>query len=167
MATQPRVAPLYVPHMTHHTLTSCAKGTDHAGPCERALESSKGMVIPREIAEALGPGVAAAPDTKVYATGSMRSNDADGTRYDLVSPVGLRRLAETYATGAVKYGAHNWRKGQPFSDLLNHAIKHLYQWQQGDQTEDHLAHAAWGLFALMEFEETRPELDDRFVFPKA
>jgi len=36
----------------------------------------------------------------------------------------------------------------------------MYLWLQGDRTEDHLAHAAWNIFALMHFEETRPELID-------
>lgn len=95
-----------------------------------------------------------------YATGAVRSSDAEGTRYDLISPIGLRRLAETYAEGAAKYGDHNWLKGFPASSLLNHLEKHINDWKAGVGAEDHLAHAAWGLFALMHFEETRPDLFD-------
>ena len=95
-----------------------------------------------------------------FATGAVRSSDANSTRYDLISPIGLRRLAETYCEGATKYGDNNWLKGMPASDLLNHLMKHIDQWRFGDKSEDHLAHAAWGLFALMHFEETRPELID-------
>lgn len=43
-------------------------------------------------------------------------------------------------------------------DPLNHAVRHLYLWLQGDTSEDHLAHAAWNIFAIMHFEEARPEL---------
>lgn len=90
--------------------------------------------------------------------GAVRSTDAMSTRYDLISPVGLRRLAETYAEGAKKYGDCNWELGFPVSDILNHAIRHLYIFLSGDRSEDHLAHAAWGLFSAMHFEELRPDL---------
>lgn len=97
-------------------------------------------------------------ETVQYGTGAVRSADAEASRYDLITPVGLRRLAETYAEGAVKYGDNNWLKGMPSGDLFNHLLKHINQYRAGDRSEDHLAHAAWGLFALMHFEETRPEL---------
>jgi hypothetical protein len=100
--------------------------------------------------------------TQEFDTGAIRGTDANDTRYDLVSEIGLRRLAETYAEGAKKYAPNNWRKGLPISDTLNHVLKHLNQWKGGDSSEDHLAHAAWGLFAIMEFEETKPELMDVF-----
>lgn len=95
-----------------------------------------------------------------FATGAVRGTDANNTRYDLISPVGLRRLAETYAEGAKKYAPRNWEKGMPVGDTLNHVLKHLNQWMTGDATEDHLAHAAWGLFAIMHYEEKRPEVMD-------
>jgi len=97
---------------------------------------------------------------KQFETGAVRSNDADNVRYDLITPIGLRRLAETYAEGAKKYGEHNWRKGIPASDLINHAIRHIYLWLDGDNREDHLAHAVWNLMTCMHFEEMRPDLMD-------
>ncbi len=56
--------------------------------------------------------------TKQFATGAVRSDDADDARYDLISPIGQRRLAETYAEGARKYGDYNWTKGMPASELM-------------------------------------------------
>jgi len=97
---------------------------------------------------------------KQFDSGAIRSSSADSVRYDLISPIGIRRLAETYAEGAIKYGPGNWLKGIPTSDLFNHAVRHLYLWLAGDTSEDHLAHAAWNIFAIMHFEETRPELID-------
>jgi len=93
-------------------------------------------------------------------TGAIRSTEADSVRFDLISPIGLRRLAETYQEGAEKYGDNNWKKGFPASDTLNHTIRHIYLWLLGDRGEDHLAHAAWGLFAVMHFEETNPTMID-------
>ena len=104
-------------------------------------------------------------EKRTFSTGSQRSTQADSTRYDLVSEIGLERLAKTYAEGISKgYEEHNWRLGQPFSVLLNHVLWHLNAYKQGDSSEDHLAHAAFGLFALMEFQATRPELNDLYAY---
>lgn len=81
-------------------------------------------------------------------------------RFDLISPIGERRLAETYGEGSIKYGDNNWLKGIPLSNLLNHAKDHINRYLVGDTTEDHLAHAAWNLFAAMHMEEVKPELND-------
>lgn len=109
-----------------------------------------------------------------FDTGAVRSaivaGDTEGrhpARFDLVSTVGLRRLAETYGEGAAKYGDNNWRRGMPASVLVNHALAHLVQILDGDTSEDHAAHAAWNLFALMEFQEKRPELIDLPARPAA
>lgn len=96
--------------------------------------------------------------TKKFETGAVRSSDADSERFDLISPIALRRLARTCAEGAAKYGEHNWLKGIPVSDLLNHAIRHIVLFLLGDSTEDHLAHAMWNLMAAIHFDETRPDM---------
>lgn len=98
-------------------------------------------------------------DVAKFATGAVRSKDAAKTRYDLISPIGMRRLAETYAEGAAKYGDHNWEMGFPISDILNHGLRHVFLYLSGDRTEDHLSHAAWNLFAAMHSEESWPELN--------
>lgn len=100
------------------------------------------------------------PLVREFETGAVRSRDAESVRYDLISPIGLRRLAETYAEGAIKYSPHNWTKGFPMSEVLNHGQRHIELWRSGDTSEDHLAHAAWNLFTLMHFEESRPDLLD-------
>lgn len=93
-------------------------------------------------------------------TGAVRSTDALAYRYDLISPIGLRRVAEASAEGAVKYAPHNWELGFPIGDLLNHAIRHVYLYLSGDRSEDHLGHSAWGLFAAMHSEEMWPHLNE-------
>ncbi len=96
----------------------------------------------------------------VFATGAVRSTDADSVRFDLITPIGLRRLAETCAEGARKYGDGNWTRGIPASVMLNHAIRHIYLYLAGDDSEDHLAHAAWNLLGVCHFEEAMPEMID-------
>jgi hypothetical protein len=95
-----------------------------------------------------------------FDSGAARSADVESVRYDLITPVGLRRIAETYAEGSKKYGDRNWEKGVPASVMLNHVSAHINKYLDGDKTEDHLAHAAWGLMGLMHFEEKKPEMID-------
>lgn len=42
-----------------------------------------------------------------FPSGALRGTDSDSARYDLVPQVGLRRLAEAMAYGAIKYGIGN------------------------------------------------------------
>lgn len=94
-----------------------------------------------------------------FKTGAVRSTDVDSLAYELISPIGLRRVAETCEEGRKKYGEYNWEKGMPISDLLRHAIAHIYKYLFGDRSEDHLAHAAWNLLAACHSEEMWPILN--------
>jgi len=94
-----------------------------------------------------------------FATGAVRSSDAEATRYDLISPIGLEAVARTCAEGAAKYSDYNWERGMPVGDLLNHALRHIYRYLAGDRSEDHLPHAAWGLLAAIHSEALWPELN--------
>jgi hypothetical protein len=100
-----------------------------------------------------------------FPSGAVRSADRVGQRYDLISPIGMRRLAETCHEGASKYSDYNWEKGMPISEMLNHAIAHLYAYASGDRSEDHLAHAAWNCFGAMHSEELWPELNTNLRGP--
>jgi hypothetical protein len=102
-------------------------------------------------------------ERREYDTGAVRSADCEQTRYDLISPIGLRRLAETYAEGADKFGAFNWENGMPVTDLLNHGIAHIYKFLSGDRSEDHLAHAAWNLLGAIHSMEQWPHLNEPWL----
>lgn len=108
-----------------------------------------------------------ANNLRTFETGATRSTDADAERYDLISEIGLERLARRYALGAGIHGDHNWRKGTPFSVTLCHTLYHINKFKAGDRSEDHLAAAAWGLMALMEFQTTHPELNDLYAYQSA
>jgi len=95
-----------------------------------------------------------------YDTGAVRSADAETTAYTLLSPVGLRRLAQTCAEGERKYDAYNWERGMPIRDLLEHAIRHIYLYLEGDRSEDHLAHAGWNMLGAMHSEEKWQHLNE-------
>lgn len=95
-----------------------------------------------------------------YSTGAVRSADAESVRYDLISPIGLRAVAEACAEGARKYSDYNWEKGMPASDMINHALRHVYEFLEGDRSEDHLGHAAWNLMGAIHSLQAWPELND-------
>jgi hypothetical protein len=100
-----------------------------------------------------------------FESGAVRSADVDHLRYDLISPVGLRRLAARYALGAERYGDHNYLKGMEASNVINHLMAHLEKFRAGRRDDDNLAAIAWGAFTLMHYEETRPHLMDIDSYP--
>lgn len=88
-----------------------------------------------------------------FSTGSVRDTQEGKGRYDLITPIGLRRLAIHYENGAKKYGDRNWEKGQPLGRYLESAIRHIYTFLEGSRDEDHLAAAAWNILACIHTEE--------------
>ncbi len=111
------------------------------------------------------PGDAAPEGRHKFDSGAVRAK-LDDVRFDLISPQALRRLAATYAEGAVKYGDNNFRKGMEFSNVINHVLTHINTYLSGSDPdgEDHLSHACWGLMTLMEQEETKSELNDLYFY---
>lgn len=97
--------------------------------------------------------------TKKFNTGAVRSGDAEATRYDLISPLGLAAVARACAEGAEKYADFNWEKGMPAHDMLNHALRHIYKFLEGDRAEDHLGHAAWNVMGAIHSLEVWPDLN--------
>lgn len=88
-----------------------------------------------------------------YSTGAIKEGRAGKGRYDLISPVAMRRLALVYERGAEKYDDRNWEQGIPMSRLADSALRHLFQYIEGRQDEDHGAQAMWNLAALLHTEE--------------
>ena len=98
--------------------------------------------------------------TRKFSTGAVRSSDAEQTRFDLVTPIGLAAVARACAEGSEKYGDFNWEKGMPANDMLNHALRHIYLFLQGDRTEDHLGHAGWNVLGAIHSLEMWPEINE-------
>jgi len=88
-----------------------------------------------------------------FVTGSRRDTRVGKGRYDLLSPIAIRRIAKVYEGGAAKYGDRNWEKGQPLSRYLDSALRHLFQVLEGNRDEDHAAQSAWNLMAFIHTEE--------------
>lgn len=82
-------------------------------------------------------------------------------RFDLLPWDSLWRVAELYGEGAKKYDERNWELGYPWSLAIAALHRHLAQFCMGDDDEDHLAAVVFYALALMRFEESYPEGDDR------
>ena len=96
-----------------------------------------------------------------------RKDDQEKPDMDLLSPYALEKVAQVMTFGKKKYGANNWRGGIAYSRLLAAIMRHLNSYRKGETLDpetglSHLAHASCGLMMLLEFEETRPDLDDRY-----
>jgi hypothetical protein len=97
-----------------------------------------------------------------FKTGATREIVAGKGRYDLISPIAMRRLSKIYENGAIKYEARGWEKGLPFHSLLDSAKRHLNQFQEGYTDEDHLGQCLWNVAALIH----EQEMIERGLLPK-
>jgi hypothetical protein len=97
-----------------------------------------------------------------YGSGARRDVRSGKGRYDLLSPMAIRRIAGVYERGAEKYGDRNYEKGMPLSRFLDSALRHLLQYIEGKQDEDHAAQAAWNILSLIHTEE----MINRGILPK-
>ncbi|MFC8686335.1 dATP/dGTP diphosphohydrolase domain-containing protein [Brevibacillus porteri] len=98
---------------------------------------------------------------KTFETGAKRDRAPGKGRYDLLSPVAMRRIAIRSELGELKYGdGRNWEKGMPISEFMDSAVRHIFQYMAGDTQEDHLAAAAWNLNCAMHLEETMPQMQN-------
>jgi hypothetical protein len=94
-----------------------------------------------------------------------RKDDSHKLRYDLIAPNALEELALVYTEGAKKYNDRNWENGIPWCRIFAAMMRHAWAWFKGSVRHErgmhHLASVAWCAFALIEYEITHPELDDR------
>ncbi len=84
-----------------------------------------------------------------YNSGSMRDSQVGKGRYDLIPTVAMKRLARHFETGAKKYAARNWEKGQPLSQYYNSTMRHLEAILDLDLSEDHMAAVMWNIACMM------------------
>lgn len=92
-----------------------------------------------------------------FETGARRDVNAGKGRYDLISPIMIRRLAQLMERGAIKYGPDNWLLGMPLRQYLDSANRHLWQLLAGEEDEDH---AAAVIFNIMAFMHTKQRIQD-------
>jgi len=95
-----------------------------------------------------------------------RKDDIGKLRYDLIPPGPLSELAKVYTIGAAKYDDRNWENGIKWGRIFGAMMRHAWAWWGGEihdpkDGQHHLASVAWCALALMEFERTKVDFDDR------
>ncbi len=98
-------------------------------------------------------------------------HDDGKPRMSLISPVASFKIAQVMSDGEKVYSSHNWRNGFAWSRITDAALRHIEIWNAGmdndpDSGRSNLAHAAACIMMLLEFENTKPEMDDRYKLPK-
>lgn len=88
-----------------------------------------------------------------FGTGAQRDTQSGKGRYDLLPTRAMKRLAQHFENGAIKYDARNWEKGIPLSRYLDSALRHTFKFLEGQRDEDHLSAGIWNLMCLLETQE--------------
>lgn len=93
-----------------------------------------------------------------FGTGAQRDPNDDKGRFDLLSPLALKRLAQHTQKGGNARGNRNWENGIPIPACLDSAVRHIYAYilnelMGQEQDEDHLAAAQWNLMVATHFDE--------------
>lgn len=86
--------------------------------------------------------------------------------YALIPVEPLAEVARVYGFGAGKYTNRNWERGYEWSLSYSALQRHLNAFWSGQNRDPesgkhHLAHAVFHCLAMMEWQRTHPEMDDR------
>src|SRR5690606_17109531 len=87
-------------------------------------------------------------------------------RFDLIPAGPLTELAEHFGRGAEKYEDRNWERGYDWSLSFAAMMRHAWSFWGGEDLDPetgskHVIAAAWHAFALAEFMDKHPDLDNR------
>jgi hypothetical protein len=110
-------------------------------------------------------------DSKEVRVFDPKSNAAKGQkleRYDLIPVLPMKEVARHYGIGAEKYGIRNWERGYSWSLSYAALQRHANAFWGGESYDPetnthHLAAVVFHALALIEYEETNKERDDRYV----
>lgn len=98
-----------------------------------------------------------------FESGFNRDLQEGKPRYDLIPHEMLKRLADLYSRGAVKYGENNWRLAKDKVELDRFkasAFRHFMQWFSNSDIEED--HASAIIFNVMSFEwHTKHKQDEK------
>lgn len=89
-------------------------------------------------------------------------------RMDLIDQLAMEGLAAVLTKGAVKYNAHNWRAGLPYTETVASMLRHVAKFMQGEDIDPetglpHVDHIQCNAMFLSNMTKTRPDMDDRWT----
>ena len=82
-------------------------------------------------------------------------------RFDLIPWDCMWRVAERYGAGTELYADRGWEEGYEWGKAIAALHRHMAQFCMANEEEDHLAAVVFYALALMRFEESYLEGDDR------
>ena len=88
-------------------------------------------------------------------------------RWSLVPQSALLPMVEVLEFGAIKYDAHNWKKGLSVTEICESLKRHLDAFMEGEDNDpesmlSHIGHMQCNTMFLAWMVQNRIELDDRF-----
>lgn len=122
-----------------------------------------GLITVNEARQHFMPAGNAIADTgnrTQFPTGAVRDIHIGKGRMDLLPWAAIMEISRHCEQGAVKYGERNIDKGIPMHSLIDSAFRHMAKYMEGKKDEKHLTAACWNLLWAVQFEETKPEMQD-------
>lgn len=102
--------------------------------------------------------------------GEMMRFNSGKHRLTLIPASFGRYTAAVLEYGAIKYNTNNWRRGGPWTAIMDSLQRHLDSFREGENCDEesglpHLAHVCFNVMALVEFYDKGIGTDDRFRYP--
>ena len=99
-------------------------------------------------------------ERREFESGAVRDIQVGKGRFDLLPPKAIKRLAQHFENGAVKYGDRNWEKGININCYIDSGLRHIFAYLDGNNDEDHLAASVWNLMCAIQTEIEKPEMQN-------
>lgn len=100
---------------------------------------------------------------------SMRHNNNKPKLSNLLMfPLAIGGLSARVEFGDAKYPRYNWKRGFPYTELIDSALRHLVAFQNGETPDpehpltDHLDAALWNILVLSDQVKSKRGEDDRY-----
>jgi len=79
----------------------------------------------------------------------------------------IEGLVKVLDFGMRKYAAHNWKKGLPYSEIVDSLQRHLNSFMNGEELDPesglpHVDHMQCNTMFLSFMAKNRPDMDDRY-----